>query len=61
MLKQVKTKLEKYRIYIATMSRDNMEVKWSVGYREFHIDIVVMKVTLLGLIFLLPESINKQL
>jgi len=61
MLKQVKTKLEKYRIYIATISRDNMEVKWGVGYREFHIDILVMKVTLLGLVFLLPESINKQL
>jgi hypothetical protein len=38
-----------------------MEVKWSAGYREFHIDIVVMKVTLLKLIFLLRGSINKQL
>jgi len=27
-----------------------MEVKWSAGYREFHIDIVVMKVTLLELV-----------
>jgi hypothetical protein len=61
MLKQVKTKLNKYRIYIATISRDNMAVKWSVGYREFHIDIVVMKVTLLGLVFILTGSINKQL
>jgi len=32
-----------------------MEVKWSVGYREFHIDIVVMKVTFLKLVFLLME------
>jgi hypothetical protein len=38
--------LEKYRIYIAAISRDNTEVKWSVGYREF---------------FLLTGSINKQL
>ena len=38
-----------------------MEVKWSVGYTEFHIDIVVMKVTFLELVFLLTGSINKQL
>jgi hypothetical protein len=38
-----------------------MEVKWSVRYREFHIGVVVMKVTLLELVFLLTGSINKQL
>jgi hypothetical protein len=38
-----------------------MDVKWSGGYREFHIDIVVMKVTLRELVFLLTGSVNKQL
>jgi hypothetical protein len=38
-----------------------MDVKWSIGYREFNIDIVVMKITLQELVFLLTGSINKQL
>jgi hypothetical protein len=39
MLKQVKTKLEKYRIDTAGVLEIKMERKWSVGYRELRIDV----------------------
>jgi hypothetical protein len=39
MLQQFKTELQKYRIDIAAVPRDNMDGKWSTGCREFHIDI----------------------
>jgi hypothetical protein len=39
MLKQVKTKLEKYRTDTAGVQEIKMEGKWSVGYRKLHIDV----------------------
>jgi hypothetical protein len=40
MLKRDKTELEKYKMGIAAIQEINkMEGKWSVGYRELHIDI----------------------
>jgi hypothetical protein len=39
MLKQVKTKLGKYRIDTAGFLEIKMEGKWSVGYRELRIGV----------------------
>jgi len=38
MLKEVKTKLEKFGPYCSN-PRDMMVGKWSVGYTEFHTDV----------------------
>jgi len=39
MLKQVKTKLGKYKTDTAGVEEIKMEGKWSVGYKELHIDV----------------------
>jgi hypothetical protein len=39
MLKQVKTKLGKYRTDTVGVKEIKMEGKWSVGYKELHIDV----------------------